>query len=139
MNTIFTQLNQQIPGSNHNVLQENMIKHLLVDKFTTKNKPNNRNQSKMNKIPFLAQNANLQTTRNRTGREGPPSPHILCLVFMLLTRHSQRQDVWLMNFLSDLPTSFLKLLLATNAAWNVTRVSKGTSRARLPNSKRIFH
>lgn len=44
MNTIFTQLNQQIPGSNHNVLQENMIKHLLVDKFNKFNKKQTKQQ-----------------------------------------------------------------------------------------------
>lgn len=81
MNTIFRQLKQQIPGSNHNVLQESMIKHLLVDKFTTKTKPNNRNQSKINKIPFLAQNAKLQTTRNKDSirRGGKSHPHHISL------------------------------------------------------------
>lgn len=58
-------INQQTLWSLHNVLQENMTKHFLLDKFSTKMKPsNNTNQSKINKIPFLAQNAKPQTTRD---------------------------------------------------------------------------
>lgn len=72
-------------------------------------------------------------TVTRGGRGSLPQ---LSLVFMLLPRHCQRQDICFMHFLSDLLTSFLKLLLATTAAWNVT--STRISRARFPNRESIF-
>lgn len=61
-----------------------------------------------------------------------------CLVFMLLPRQSHRQDICFMYFSSDLLTSFLKRLLDTTAAWNVTSVSTRISRARFPNRECIF-